>query len=101
MPLRISPNGVDNHAAPNPVPSRDLGGQTGQRHKCIHKAWVEFTPEPSVHSAHGGSDHEAQMIHLYSFGEQSVLRFEHVAIAVSRKFCVERIAWLAGLAVAE
>src|SRR5207244_11664824 len=36
-----------------------------------------------------------------AFGEQSVLRFDHVAIAVAREFCVESITWLAGLAVAE
>ena len=30
-----------------------------------------------------------------------MLRFDHVAIAVARKFCVESIARLAGLAVAE
>src|SRR5437879_5899955 len=54
-----------------------------------------------MHSTHGSSDHEPQMLHLQPVREQPVLRFDHVAIAVSWEFCVEPIARLAGLAMAD
>ena len=39
------------------------------------------------------------MINAQTFRKQSVLRFDHVAITVARKFGVHPVAWLARFAV--
>ena len=41
------------------------------------------------------------MIHRESVGEQTVIRFNHVEIAVARKFCVHAVTGLARFAVAD
>src|ERR1041385_1478570 len=52
LPLWVKPNSINDHSPPNTVSNRDLGWQTGKRHKRIHEVWIHFAPKPGVHTAH-------------------------------------------------
>ncbi len=60
---------------------------------------MRFAPEPGVHSTHRRSHHQSRVIYTESVGQQSVLGFPHVGVAVAREFCVQTVARLARFAV--
>ena len=101
VPRGIVADRVDDHAAPGAIASGNLRRQTRQRHERVHEIGMHFAPEPGVHSAHRRAHDEARMIHAEPFGQQSILRLDHVAIAVTRKLRVHSIARLARFAVAD
>ena len=101
LPFGISADVIDDHATPNAVASGNLSGQARQRHERVHEVRMHFAPEPGVHPTHRGAHHEAQMVDAQAFGEEAVLGFDHVAIAVFGKFGVKAVAGFAGFAVAD
>src|SRR5437763_14358917 len=60
-----------------------------------------FAPEPGVHSTHRRSHDEPRVVHAEPVGEQTILRLDHVHVAVVRKLRVHAVAWLARFAVAD
>src|SRR5262245_42132804 len=62
---------------------------------------MQLTPEPRVHTSHGGAHHEAQVVHLQALSEQAMLRADHVAVTVVRELGPESVAWLARAAVTD
>ena len=62
---------------------------------------MQFAPQPGVHAAHRRAHHQPRVIHSEAFGEQTILRLDHVEITVARKFCVHSVARLARFAVAD
>ena len=62
---------------------------------------MALAPHPGVHAAHRRAHHQAQVIDAQPFGEQAVLRFDHVGVAVLRKLRAQAVAGLGGLAVAD
>ena len=61
---------------------------------------MQLAPQPGVHSAHRRSHHQSRVIHAEAFGEQSVIRLDHVEITVAREFRVHAVARFARFAVA-
>ena len=62
---------------------------------------MQLAPQPRVHSAHRRAHDEPRVIHSESFGEQTVIRLNHVDITVMREFRVHAIARLARFAVTD
>ncbi len=60
---------------------------------------MPLAPHPGVHAAHRRAHDQPQVIDLQSFGEQAVLRFDHVGVAVLRKLRAQAVAGFGGLAV--
>jgi hypothetical protein len=56
---------------------------------------LQTAPEPGVHPAHGGAHAEPEVAHAEAFGEQAILRLDHVPVAVPREPGVEPVARLA------
>src|SRR5580765_8771583 len=54
-----------------------------------------------MHATHGGADDQTQMFHFEAFDQQTLLRLNHVAIAVTGKFGAQPIARLARFTVPE
>src|ERR1700693_6136224 len=62
---------------------------------------MRFAPEPAMHSAHRSAHHQARVIDAESVSEQSILRVDHIEVAVTRKFRVHSVARLARFAVTD
>src|SRR4051812_42916824 len=62
---------------------------------------MRFAPEPGVHSTHRRSHDEPRVVHAEPVSEQTILRLDHVHVAVARKLRVQAVAWLARFAVAD
>src|SRR5919106_4862087 len=60
---------------------------------------MQLAPEPGVHSAHRSTHDQPRMVHAQPFGQQAILRFDHVSITVAWEFGVPAVAWLARFAV--
>ena len=58
-------------------------------------------PQPRVHAAHRRAHHQPQVVHLQAFGQQAVLRLDHVGVAVAREPRAQAVARLARRAVAD
>src|SRR5262245_13807062 len=99
VPFRIAADGIEDHPTNHPVSARDLDGQAGQGHEGNDKEGIFFAPEPCVHAAHRSSHHQPQMIDAEPFGQEPVLRRDHVVVVVVRKPGVKAVARLARLAV--
>src|SRR6266850_6450286 len=101
MPGGIVANGIDDDSAPHAIAAGDLSRKTGKRHERVHEVRVTFTPQPCVHAAHRCTHHEPKMVYEEAFGQQSILRLDHVAISVVRKAGAKTVARLARTAVTD
>ena len=87
--------------APDAVAAGDLRRQAGERHQRVHEVRMALAPHPGVHAAHRRAHDQAQVIHAEAFGEQAVLRLDHVGVAVVRELRAQPVAGLGGFAVAD
>ncbi len=53
-----------------------------------------------MHSAHGCTHHQPQVVHSQALGEQAVLQLDHVVVLVAGKTQAQAVAGLAGFTVA-
>ena len=60
-----------------------------------------FPPEPGLHSAHRGAQHQANVLDAQLLAQQPVLRLHHVVVGVAGKPRAETVARLRRLAVAD
>ena len=96
--VRIASMIIRRHIA---VAAGDLRRQAGQRHQRVHEVRIRLAPQPGVHPAHRGADHQPQVVDPQPFGQQPVLGLDHVVVAVVREPRAQAVARLARLAVAD
>ena len=98
LPLGIVPDGIDDHAPHHAVAPGDLHREAGERQEGVHEVGVLLAPHPGVHASHRRAHHEPQMVHTQPFGEQPILRGDHVVVGVPREARVQPVARLGGFA---
>ena len=101
IPGRIVADRIDDGFAPDAIAAGDLRGKARERHQRIHEFRMALAPYPGVHAAHRRAHHQPQVIDAQAFREQPVLRLDHVAVAVLRKFRAQAVTGLGGLAVSD
>src|SRR6516162_10090340 len=95
VPVRVVPDRFGLGAAAEPVAAADLDRLAGDRHYPIHQVGVHLGPHPGVHAAHRAADDQPQMGDIEAFGDQPIAGFDHVMVAVVRKFPLEPVGGLA------
>src|SRR6266542_6741528 len=62
---------------------------------------MQLAPEPRMHTTHRRPHNKARMADTEPFGEQTVIRLNHVEISVAREFCMHAVARLARFAMTD
>jgi hypothetical protein len=80
---------------------RHLGRLRGHRHQRVHEARIFAAPDPGVHAAHRVADHEPEMLDAEPFGEQPIMRIDHVLVIILREHRLHAVRRLRRFAVAD
>ena len=99
LPLRVAADEVHRHLPPHAVAPRDRRGEARERQERVHEVRIRLAPHPRVHPAHRRADHEPQMGHAETLGQEPVLRADHVVVRVARELRPEPVARLRRAAV--
>ena len=92
--IRVGPDGADYHVAPHHVPPGDGRRRRRDRHGAVHHVGVALGPQPSLHAAHRGAEHEGEVVHPEALLEEPALRLDLVAVAVVREAGLHSVARL-------
>ncbi len=101
IPRRIVGDAFHDHGPHHTVAAGNRRGRARQRYQAVSEIGIHLAPHPAVHRAHRRAHHQSKVIRLEPFGEQLILRTDHVVVRVFREARVQAVAWLTRLAVSD